>query len=491
MAPANPYNRSDRQRGPSGRYSTTTMGEEALSTAGPGPVPYSEDLDHHELVDDDGYVHRPGGPPPRRPGGPPPRRPSSPNGRRPGSSNGSRPRTARERRRLRRARHKQVVRSRRTAIGRHPKLTALAIVLLLLSPVWVSLGSSMANPANGPFSSRFVEWVRENGGANLVASIENYWYTHHQPPKGGEPKKGAIPAPTKTTTLAATAGPPHLPTPPPITPIASPPIAGEGQWHPIGRDVGGIPAMYAAYIRPNAQYTSEVTGVAWMDTTLLKATLYEGSEIPGTGGPWTNTAPISATAANTLVAAFNSGFLMGDSEGGYYDQGQTAVPLRNGAASFVIYRNGTATVGTWGQEVTMTPNVQSVRQNLGLIVDNGQVVPGVNDPNFLEWGNTLGGAVRVWRSGIGVTANGALVWAGGSGLSIGDLANVLQRAGAVRGMETDINTSWVNFFSFDPAPGQPAAPSNGTTLTSDEVNSPSRYFAPCARDFITMSARVP
>jgi len=42
---------------------------------------------------------------------------------------------------------------------------------------------------------------------------------------------------------------------------------------------------------------------------------------------------------------------MQDANGGYYTQGQTILPLRAGAASFVIYRNGTAAVGAWGTDV--------------------------------------------------------------------------------------------------------------------------------------------
>ncbi len=85
--------------------------------------------------------------------------------------------------------------------------------------------------------------------------------------------------------------------------------------------------MYAAFLRPNAVYTSLVTGVAWMDTKLLKATLYEGSSIPGTGQQWANEAPLAGSALDTLTAAFNSGFRMQDAQGGYYADGVTAIPL--------------------------------------------------------------------------------------------------------------------------------------------------------------------
>jgi hypothetical protein len=229
-----------------------------------------------------------------------------------------------------------------------------------------------------------------------------------------------------------------------------------------------------------------------MDTKLLRATLYSGSQIPG-GGPFPNTAPIEPSSASSLVAAFNAGFLMSNANGGYYTDRRVVFPLRDGAASFVVYANGTSTVGMWGRDVTMTPDVVSVRQNLDLLVDNGQPAPGLIATDTTAWGNTLGGAVYVWRSGLGVTADGALVYVGGPELNITDLANLLVKAGAVRAMELDINTDWVNFTTYRPptTTGQ-ASGLNGTELLPDMAGTPDRYFEPWwARDFITMSSSPP
>ena len=241
-------------------------------------------------------------------------------------------------------------------------------------------------------------------------------------------------------------------------------------------------------LRPSAIHTSYVVGVAWMDTTLLKATLYSGSQIPG-GGPFTHSAPVSPTDATTLVTAFNAGFLMSDANGGYYTDGRTILPLRTGAASIVVYKNGSATVGQWGRDATMTPDVVAVRQNLDLLVDNGQVTPGVSDANSSMWGASLHGALFVWRSALGVTSDGALVYVGGPGLSISDLANIMVRAGAVRAMELDINTDWVNYSIYTPLTSAGSAtPANGTTLLPNMAGAASRYFVSWwARDFITMS----
>ena len=240
--------------------------------------------------------------------------------------------------------------------------------------------------------ARAAEWFREHGGASIVVWAENAWYSHHQPKVGGALAPGTIRKPKVVNSTAVAAAVPHLPAPAPIVPLASPPVAGEGQWSPAGRLVKGVPAIYETMLRPSAIHTSYVVGVAWMDPKLLKATLYSGSQIPG-GGPYSHTAPISPTDATSLVAAFNAGFLMSDANGGYYTDDKTVVPLRTGAASFVVYKNGSSTVGQWGRDVTMGPDVASVRQNLDLLVDNGQVVPAAYSPN-----STLLGQDARWRS---------------------------------------------------------------------------------------------
>jgi tetrahydromethanopterin S-methyltransferase subunit F len=228
-----------------------------------------------------------------------------------------------------------------------------------------------------------------------------------------------------------------------------------------------------------------------MDTKLLHATLYSGSWIPG-GGPYPNTAPIRPHAARTLVTAFNAGFLMSDAQGGYYTDNKVVMPLRAGAASFVVYKNGASDVVAWPSTGGIPSTVASVRQNLDLLVKNGHEVSGLQANDTSKWGFTLGNAVYVWRSGLGVTADGALVYVGGPGLNITDLANLLVRAGAVRAMELDINTDWVNFSTYRPSTSNGiATPANGALLLPGMTGSTSRYFESWwRRDFITMSADV-
>ena len=199
------------------------------------------------------------------------------------------------------------------------------------------------------------------------------------------------------------------------------------------------------------------------------------------------------------MAAFNGGFKMNDARGGYYTEGRMIVPLRTGAASLVIYADGSVDIGAWGSDVTMTPQVVSVRQNLTPLVAGGRPTPAVSTRHWRRWGSTCGatscghgipGVEHQWRSGLGITADGALVYVTGPALDPLQLAQLLVRAGVVRGMELDINPYWPVFVTYDPPAGAPAAPANGSKLLPSTTQGPSTFFeASWARDFITMSAR--
>ncbi len=387
---------------------------------------------------------------------------------------------------------RQDVRRRKYRKYRKRRIVAGILLILGVFIIWLafSLGGALLNPANGSsLTTRFAEWTRQHGGGFFANWIEKEYYSHHQPATGGKPPAGSIKKVTGSTSVT-NSGPPHLTPPVALKPLATPAIAGEGLWSPSGRLVGGIPAVYETRMRPDSTHTSEVVGVAWMDTKLLRASLYSGTQIPG-GGPYSLTAPVQPAAANSLVAAFNAGFLMSSANGGYYTDAKTVLPLRTGAASFVIYKNGSANIGAWGADVSLTPNVVSVRQNLDLLVNNGQPVPGLNANDTTQWGATLGNNIYVWRSAVGITADGALVYIGGPALNITSLANLLVDAGAVRGMELDINTDWVNLATYAPATATDAAnAANGSDLLPTMVGTPARYFASYwARDFFTMSAR--
>jgi hypothetical protein len=94
--------------------------------------------------------------------------------------------------------------------------------------------------------------------------------------------------------------------------------------------------------------------------------------------------------------------------------------------------------------------------------------PNPNLSDGPEWGKTLGNAVRVWRSGIGVDAHGNLIYAAANDQTVASLAQILIRAGAVRAMQLDINSYWVTFISYaHPGGGSPSSLLPGMARGSD------------------------
>jgi hypothetical protein len=262
----------------------------------------------------------------------------------------------------------------------------------------------------------------------------------------------APPAPTTTTTV-------------PFTAPAPPRPGGAVAWQQVGR----VAAGRALVQRGNWNGVD----VFWLHPGLVRPVLVPGTaDPPGAANPWGG--QISPSVRGQLVAAFNGGFMMRDVRGGYFAWGQVWRGLVPGDASLVIYADGRATVGMWGRDVDMTSDVVAVRQNLGLLVDGGQPVPAAGSPG--AWGGSVAG-VATARSGVGVDANGALVVAQAR-VSPAGLADALIAAGAVRGMQMDINPDWVTFIVYD---------ANGSGARIGGTGGPGGlYLTPYSRDFVAV-----
>jgi hypothetical protein len=347
-------------------------------------------------------------------------------------------------------------------------------ILILIAWVAIAFTTAMSAPSNVPFGVRAVEWLRDNGAAWLVDGVERFYYTFSAPSTGGPalkrlPKVGARGA-------SGTSGY----RPPPIAPLIYPPLPGEGVWHGTGLLVGGAPPILVTTFRSDPNYPQMVAGVAWIDASRASIQLYPGRYEPPNSG--NALAMVPPALRSGLLATFNSGFRLEDDNGGFVASGHVYAPLRDGQATLVDYRNGTVDVVSWTGGPDPGPSVVFARQNLPLIVDAGRLNPNLGDGP--QWGATLGNAVRVWRSGIGVDARGNLIYAAADQQTAQSLAEILQRAGAVRAMELDINSEWVTF-NFYAAWGAQAAQKLLPSMTRDGT----RYLTPDDRDFFAVYAR--
>jgi hypothetical protein len=251
--------------------------------------------------------------------------------------------------------------------------------------------------------------------------------------------------------------------------------------------VDGRPAIYGTYLRPDRVHTSYVAGVVSMDPRLLRFELRPGAGDPGPGRYGGAQPVIAPGARRGLAATFNGGFKIASAAGGFYLNGTYRGTLRPGAATMVYYRDGRLAIGLWGHGLRMTPAVAGVRQNLRPIVWNGAIPRSVNQNVISNWGATLGGGYYVWRSGVGVTARGRIIFVYGPALNVRTLAGLLKRAGAVTAMQLDINPEWTDFMYYRPA-GHPFDP-RPVPLLPGQYQPAARYYSVADRDFTAVYAR--
>jgi hypothetical protein len=234
--------------------------------------------------------------------------------------------------------------------------------------------------------------------------------------------------------------------------------------------------------RPDPNYPQMVAGVAWIDSAATSTQLYPGRAEPAVSMPSRGPMEVPASMRSRLVATFNSAFKLSDSGGGFASNGHTYAPMRDGTATIVRYRDGRIDIVDWTGGASAGADVAYARQNLPLIVSGGQLNANLSDGP--EWGATLGNAVRVWRSGVGVDARGNLIYAVANDQTVGSLASILQHAGAIRAMELDINTYWPSFITYRSAGAVGAA-----NLLPGMDRSPQRYLTPDDRDFFSVYLR--
>jgi hypothetical protein len=336
---------------------------------------------------------------------------------------------------------------------------------------------ALTYPGQASLLVRTVEWVRDNGGGGIVDLVESWWYA--QPPTASAPSSGALPVPPPGGIVDQR-------TPPPL-PVAGglSPIRGEGRWVTGRAGSDGVPVIVTTFIRPDARHPSVVVGVARIDRRATRLQWVPGTTQPDRTNP-PERAQVPALSRPGLVAAFNSGFKMADANGGSFAAGRTVGTLRPGAAAVVIYADGTATVGQWGRELALRPDVVAVRQNLDLVVDGGHPVAALSDNAGGRWGTTKNQVQYTWRSGLGVDAAGNLLYVGGANLNLATLADALAQAGAIRGMQLDIHNEMVDFLSY---PVGAAHALVGVKLLPNMPGSSDRYLVPDQRDFFAVTLR--
>jgi hypothetical protein len=319
---------------------------------------------------------------------------------------------------------------------------------------------------------------------------------------------------TVTTTVVSTATPMPIPNTPPAiakvplaqnipttTPkatsapsnavVVDPPQIG---WQAYGPETNGQPIM--ARTMQLLDPTRSYTGVALVRIDLSKLQLHmmpgnvEPAHPSGINQAIPDLGMIPPADQSSLIAAFNGGFKGVHGHFGMMVNGFTLLPPIDGLGTVAIYQDGHVAIGTWGTELTQTPDMIAFRQNCPPLIDAGQINPGLYLDNRKAWGYT-GNSDITWRTGLGITQDGRyLIYAVGNGTSAATLAEALQNAGAYNAMQLDINQYYAHFYTYTPAND----PAKGFTMTGEPllaemIYNPHLYLTPNARDFFYLTLK--
>jgi hypothetical protein len=371
-----------------------------------------------------------------------------------------------------------------TGLGRLRRV-ALVAALVTLIPAGFSYLGALNQTSNATFGIRSVEWLRDHGAAGLVAQIESIYYGLTAPSKGGPSLKALPHVGYGGAGATATSGGKQAASaeyrPPRVGALLQPALPGEGVWHATRPGLEGAPPVLVTTLRDQPEYPRVVTGLAWIDAKRTTLTLNPGRLEPSVTIP-RGSMKVPQAGRGRLLATFNSGFKLSDARGGFVLNGRTYARMQNGQGTLVGYTNGQVDVLNWQNGSPAPANVAFARQNLPLIVNEGKPNPSLS--NGAEWGATVGNAILVWRSAVGVDSRGNLIYAAGEDQTVSSLAKALIRAGAVRAMELDINSYWVSFITYGLPGGEQAK-----NLLPGMTRSSGRYLEPDDRDFLAIYSR--
>ncbi|MEO8266084.1 MAG: hypothetical protein ABI706_11325 [Ilumatobacteraceae bacterium] len=354
----------------------------------------------------------------------------------------------------------------------------VGVTVVLLPPLY-SYTSALTGPGSDSLQARTVEWARDNHLGPVVDRLENWYYSRHQAVVGGVPSVSVLPTAPRVDTPVVS-GPAPLQTP------AAVPIPGEGAWTPLGPLINGKADAFVTSIRPDNVHTSSIDEVVNFDPKFFSFRAYPGTKIPQ---PWDRPDYVELNRRPSLVAAFSGGFRLRDSGGGMILGGAVIQPMTNGIATMSIDKNGVPNIGMWGRDIVDSSSLDSARQNLDPIVDNGIANPDLLTDSNRKWGFTgPKNKTAVWRSGAGITADGHLIWVGGPGLTIEALAQTLVRAGAIRGMQLEINQEWVQLNTYST---NSSGKTTGKRLMSGMQHNGNRWLTEDTRDFVAAFVRSP
>ncbi len=280
--------------------------------------------------------------------------------------------------------------------------------------------------------------------------------------------------------------------PPPIEPVLSNVVEGEGEWIPVVDDPfvksypGAPPAFYQSFVRSDPERAYTRVYVTIWDPRQVQLHVMTGTQEPesATGETGRGRAPRDRETLTRLVAGFNGGFQAMHGEFGMMSEGRVYLPPKPWAATVAVYDDGRVAMGSWtgppeGVRVyeerwateQIPDGVVGMRQNLTSVVEDGR---------FNPWERWWWGAaplnadeqVHIDRSGLCLTEEGYMAYFWGQSLGPEALGQAMLATRCLRGMHLDMNSRHTGFELYDVAPPDAPHPPLGREPTEDEFVGP-------------------
>jgi hypothetical protein len=199
--------------------------------------------------------------------------------------------------------------------------------------------------------------------------------------------------------------------------INAKPLPSEGIWRTISEPLFTNQIVIAkTFIRTDTARDYSIVSLVKINMQKVSLGVEAGTYYPGETkklfGP--GKVPKTIRDSNNLIAVFNGGFQRKDGYYGMIVGDKTYVPLRKGLATLLLTSEGKPTFITYQGE-RLNSNIVGVRQNGPFLIKDGMITSFV-ESGLDTWGRTTTNSMYTWRSGIGITKNGDLLYAVGNSL---------------------------------------------------------------------------
>jgi Phosphodiester glycosidase len=297
------------------------------------------------------------------------------------------------------------------------------------------------------------------------------------PAASGRTANAPTPAPAKESFQPANVTPPY----PNLA------VPGEGVWVPIPNtlDAAAPLLMYKTFLHADPERPYSRVAIVAMDATRLRLHAVAGTVDPVSTARVLRSGLVSPSDVASLVAAFNGGFKAIHGHYGMLVNGQTILPPQPNADTIALYRDGSVRIAPWSVISNTLPLMQSYRQTPEFLAYQGHVNPNLSDNRFPLWGAAVGGNTVIWRSALGISADGqTLYYAVGESLTAQRLAEALVDAGASNVAELDVNAWHEQFLTFAADGGK----LTGQVLIDGMSGPPGLFVStPSSRDFFYLT----